>query len=128
MLFQKKIYSAPATPSASVQKFQLDFGEKSKQPLEFGDSDLEFPDSPALVDLQKFTVEKEDTNIGLDTAEEKNEGLRSIRTDNDSFFDDGDDDVYSSDDDKGFDEEGCTHVRTKPYHDNELPWTTAAYN
>ena len=114
----KTISSAPSTPSASDQIDQLAFCDKSKQALEFADSDLEFPESPALVDLQKFTVEKEDTKIGF---EEKNEGLRSIRTDNDSFFDDGDDDVYSSDDDKGFDEEGCTHVRTKPSHDYDLP-------
>ena len=112
----KTISSAPSTPSASDQIVQLAFCDKSKQAPEFADSDLEFPESPALVDLQKFTVEKEDTKIGLDTA------------DHDSFFDDGDDDVYSSDDDKGFDEEGCTHVRTKPYHDYELPSTTAAYN
>ena len=99
-----KGYSPPATPSAPEQKLQLDIGEQSHKPVEFGDSDLEFPESPARVDLQKFYVEKKETNIGLDTAQEEDEG-----------------DVYSSDDDEGYDEEGCIHVRTKQYHELDLP-------
>ena len=101
----KKSFSPVGSPSH--QKSPVGMNQKTQTKFPFADSDHSSPESPAIVGLHKFCVEKAEITIPVENAQEVDVALAS-NVQYDETVLDNDDDVYSSDDDEGFDAQGWT--------------------